>query len=164
MKIAIIYSTLIDSTEKSALLLKELINSDVLLIPVEKAKSECILKYNLIILAGSSYNSKVQTSLKIYISRNIKTLLEKPIGLYVNSDENLSIEDNLNKVFTKELIESSLISSNFVYELDSSRGNFIERRKTKKLIENNENLPSLNIEEIKKYANFINNLIEKRVD
>ena len=149
MKIAIIYSTLIDSTKKSALLLKELINSDVLLIPVENAKSECILKYNLIILAGSSYNSKVQTSLKIYISRNIKTLLEKPIGLYVNSDENLSIEDNLNKVFTKELIESSLISSNFGYELDSSIGNFIERRKTKKLIENNENLPSLNIEEIK---------------
>lgn len=164
MKIAIIYTTLIDSTKKSALLLKELINSDVLLIPVENAKSECILKYNLIILAGSSYNGKVQSSLKIYISRNIKTLLEKPIGLYVNSDENLSIEDNLNKVFTKELIESSLISSNFGYELNPSIGNFIERRKTKKLIEKSEKLPSLNIEEIKKYADFINNLIEKRVD
>lgn len=164
MKILLLYSTLIEDTKKSAILLKELIDAEVVLVPIERAKDQCLLKYNFIILAASTYNNKVQNSFKIYVSRNIKTLLGKPHALYVNSDENLSIDENLNKVFTRELIESSIISSNFGYELNPYIGNFIEKRKTKKLIENGENLPSLNIDKIKNYAYFINKLIEKRVD
>ena len=164
MKIAIIYSTLIEDTKNSAVLLKDLINADVKLIPIDNAKDVCLLRYNFIILGGSTYNNKVQGSLKRYISRNIKTLLEKPIALYVNSDENLDRYKNLNKIFTKELIESSFISSNFGYEINTDIGNFIQKRKNKKILEKNENVPHLNENEIKNYANAINDLIKKRVD
>lgn len=164
MKIAIIYSTLIEDTKKSALLLKDLINAEVKLIPIDKAKDVCLLKYNFVILGGSTYNNKVQGSFKRYISRNIKTLLEKPVALYVNSDENLDRYKNLNKVFTKELIESSFASSNFGYEMNTDIGNFIQKRKNKKILENNENIPHLNENEIRNYANAINDLISKRVD
>ena len=98
MKIAIIYSTLIEDTKKSALLLKDLINAEVKLIPIDNARDVCLLRYNYIILGASTYNNEVQGSLKRYISRNIKTLLEKPTALYVNSDENLDRYKNLNKV------------------------------------------------------------------
>ena len=164
MKIAIIYSTLIEDTKKSALLLKNLINAEVKLISIENVKDVCLLKYNLIILGVSTYNNKVQGSFKIYISRNIKTLLEKPTALYVNSDENLDRKVNLDKVFTKELIESSIICSNFGYEINTDIGNFIQKRKSKKIIEKNENIPHLNENEIRNYANRINDLIKKRVD
>ncbi len=164
MKIAIIYSTLIEDTKKSALLLKDLINAEVKLIPIENARDVCLLRYNYIILGASTYNNEVQGSLKRYISRNIKTLLEKPTALYVNSDENLDRFENLNKVFTKELIESSFISSNFGYEINTDIGNFIQKRKNKKILEKNENIPHLNENEIENYANAINDLIKKRVD
>ena len=163
MKIAIIYSTLTDDTKKSAKLLKDLINAEVVLISIKNAKDVCLLKYNFIILGASTYN-KVQNSFKIYISRNIKTLLEKPHALYVNNDENLDIKANLNKVFTTELIESSSIYSNFGYEINTDIGNFFERRKSKKIIENVDKLPTLNKNKIEEFAKIINELIEKRVD
>ena len=101
MKIAIIYSTLISDTKESAKILSKLINADVQLISIKNAKDTCLLKYNLIILGASTFNGKVQGIFKIYLSRNIKTLLEKPIALYVNSDENSDMYYNLNKVFTR---------------------------------------------------------------
>ena len=48
MKTAIIYSTLIDDTKKSAKILKELIKSDVVLKNIENVKDVCLLKYNFI--------------------------------------------------------------------------------------------------------------------
>ena len=62
------------------------------------------------------------------------------------------------------MIESSFITSNFGYEINTDIGNFIERRKSKKIIEKNENVPHLNENEIKNYANEINDLIKRRVD
>ena len=164
MKIAIIYSTLIEDSKISAKMLKELINAEVKLISIENVKDICLLKYNYIILGASTYNNKVQGSFKKYISRNIRTLLEKPHALYVNSDENLDLVTNLNKVFTTELIESSLTCSNFGYNISIDIGNFFERRKSKKIIEKNENVPSLNKGKIEEFAKIINELIEKRVD
>lgn len=165
MKIAIIYSTLIKDSKESAKILKELINSEVVLISIENVKDVCLLKYSLIILGGSTYNNKVQGLFKRYMSRNIKTLLEKPHALYLNSDENIDININLNKVFTREIIESSIVSLNFGYDINTDTGNFIERRRTKKIIEKNNNqVPSLNKRKIEEFARIINDLIRKRVD
>ena len=163
MKIAIIYSSLTEDTKKSAKLLKDFINAEVVLISIKNAKDVCLLKYNFIILGASTY-FKVQNSFKRYISRNIKTLLEKPHALYVNNDENLDMKANLNKVFTTEMIESSFICSNFGYEINTDIGNFIERRKSKKIIENVDKLPTINKNKIEEFAKIINELIEKRVD
>jgi len=164
MKTAIIYSTLIDDTKKSAKILKELIKSEVVLISIENVKDICLLKYNFIILGASTYNGMVQGSFKRYVSRNIKTLIEKPHALYVNSDENLDMMTNLDKVFSQEIIESSFVYSNFGYEINTDIGNYIQRRKSKKIIEKNDNVPILNKHKIEEFANNINNLIEKRVD
>ena len=165
MKIAVIYTTTLESTKKSCKILAGKIKADVQLIPIEKAKSECILKYNFIIIAGSALNGKVQSNLKLYISKNLKTLKEKPLGLIINCEED---KDRFNKTFTEELVNSSYINSNFGYELNPDEGNYIEKRKTNKLIsnykKNKQSLPTLNIDEINKFADYINTMIEKRVD
>lgn len=168
MKIAIIYSTSSKNTKNACKILSSKIKSNVQLIPIEKAKTACLLKYNFIILAGSAYNGKVQSALKRYISRNMKTLKEKPIALVLNCEEGIDTKDRLNKTFSEELVNSSSISSNFGYELDPEEGNFIEKRKTNKLINEykreGKNLPMLNLDEIDKFADYINNMIDKRVD
>lgn len=167
MKIAIIYSTSSRSTKKACKMLSSKINASVQLIPIEKAKTACLLKYNFIILAGSAYNGKVQSALKRYISRNMKTLHEKPIALVLNCEEGIDTRDRLNKTFTEELVDSSFINSNFGYELDPEEGNFIEKRKTNSIINSyrkeGKELPVLNVNEIDRFADYINDMITKRV-
>lgn len=80
MKIAIIYSTSSGITKKAAKILSNKIKTKIQLIPIEKAKTACLLKYDFIILAGSLYHGKVQGTLKRYISRNMGTLMEKPVA------------------------------------------------------------------------------------
>lgn len=168
MKIAIIYSTSSRTTKKACKILSSKINASVQLIPIEKAKTACLLKYNYIILAGSAYNGKVQSTLKRYISRNMKTLKEKPIALVLNCEEGIDTKERLNRTFTEELVNTSQINSNFGYELNPDEGNFIEKRKINNIIDdykkNGKELPMLNMDEIDKFADYINNMINKRVD
>ena len=165
MIIGIIYTTNNESTRKSCKILEGKLNAETQLIPIEMAKKDCLLKYNFIILAASAIGGKVQGSFKLYVSSNLKTLKGRPLGLIVNCEED---RDRFSKAFTEELLDSSYIHSNFGYELNPDYGNYIERKKTNKLIskykKNNENLPTLNIDEIDRFADDINKMIEKRVD
>ena len=153
MKIAIIYTTSNKSTKKSCKILESKLNAEIQRIPIEIAKKDCLLKYNLIILAASNNRGQVQRQM---------TLKEKPTALIVNCSEDNDIPSKLEKTFTKELLDTSYIASNFGYELDEN--NFIEKRKINKLTKNGEELPILNLNEIDKFADYINNMIEKRVD
>ena len=102
--------------------------------------------------------------MKRYIIRNIKTIKGKPIALAISCEENIDTEKIFNKIFTEEIVNSSRINSNFGYELNSNEGNFIEKMKTKSKLKNDEDIPRLNIDEIDKFSDYINNLIKQRVD
>ena len=152
MKIAIIYSTSSGITKKAAKILSNKIKAKIQLIPIEKAKTACLLKYDFIILAGSLYHGKVQG-----------TLMEKPVALFMNCDEKSNTKSHLNKTFSEQLVKSSFISSNFGYEINPDEGNFIDKIKAKKTL-SSENIPVLNMDEIDKFASYINNLIDKRIE
>lgn len=165
MKIAIIYSTNIRATKKAAKILSSKLNCQTQLIPIEKAKTACLLKYDYIILAGSINNGNVQGVLKRYISRNLKTLMEKPTALFLNCDENN--EKNFDKTFSEELVKSSFLKSNFGTEINKDEGNFFEKRYKTRMISKYEkegkNLPVLNLNEINQFADHINRVIGERI-
>lgn len=165
MKIAIIYSTNIRATKKAAKILSSKLNCQTQLIPIEKAKTACLLKYDYIILAGSINNGNVQGVLKRYISRNLKTLMEKPTALFLNCDENN--EKNFDKTFSEELVKSSFLKSNFGTEINKDEGNFFEKRYKIRMISKYEkegkNLPVLNLNEINQFADHINRVIDERI-
>lgn len=167
MKIAIIYSTNIKATKKAAKMLSSKINCKTQLISIENAKTACLLKYNYIILAGSINNGKVQSILKKYISKNLKTLMEKPTALFLNCDESKNNDGNFDKTFSKALVNSSFLKSNFGTEIDKNEGNFFEKRFKTRLISKYEkegkNLPMLNLDEIDAFANHINKIIDERI-
>ena len=106
MNIGIIYSTSKKSTKKACKILSSKLNADVKMIPIDKAKTNCILKYNFIIFVASAYNGKFQSSLKRYIIRNIKTIKGKPIALAISCEENIDTEKIFNKIFTEEIVNS----------------------------------------------------------
>ncbi len=54
MKIAIIYSTSSGITKKAAKILSNKIKAKIQLIPIEKAKTACLLKYDFIIIPWKS--------------------------------------------------------------------------------------------------------------
>lgn len=165
MKIAIIYSTNMRATKKAAKILSSKLNCKTQLIPIEKAKTACLLKYDYVILAGSINNGKVQGVLKRYISRNLKTLMEKPTALFLNCDENN--DKNFDKTFSEELVKSSFLKSNFGTEINKDEGNFFEKRYKTKMISKYEkegkNLPVLNLNEISHFADHINKVIDERI-
>lgn len=165
MKIAIIYSTNIRATKKAAKILSSKLNCQTQLIPIEKAKTACLLKYDYIILAGSINNGNVQGVLKRYISRNLKTLMEKPTAFFLNCDENN--EKNFDKTFSEELVKSSFLKSNFGTEINKDEGNFFEKRYKTRMISKYEkegkNLPVLNLNEINQFADHINRVIDERI-
>ena len=165
MQIAIIYSTNIRATKKAAKILSSKLNCQTQLIPIEKAKTACLLKYDYIILAGSINNGNVQGVLKRYISRNLKTLMEKPTALFLNCDENN--EKNFDKTFSEELVKSSFLKSNFGTEINKDEGNFFEKRYKTRMISKYEkegkNLPVLNLNEINQFADHINRVIDERI-
>lgn len=167
MKIAIIYSTSSRTTKKAAKILQNKINCKTQLIPIEKAKSACLLKYNFIILAGSINNGKVQGELKRYISRNMKTLREKPTALFINCSETGENSKNFDKTFSQELVDSSFISSNFGDEINPDEGNFFEKRSKINLLskykKEGKEIPMLNLEEIDHFANYINDMIKQTI-
>lgn len=165
MKIAIIYSTNIRATKKAAKILSSKLNCQTQLIPIEKAKTACLLKYDYIILAGSINKGNIQGVLKRYISRNLKTLMEKPTALFLNCDENN--EKNFDKTFSEELVKSSFLKSNFGTEINKDEGNFFEKRYKTRMISKYEkegkNLPVLNLNEINQFADHINRVIDERI-
>ena len=91
-----------------------------------------------------------------------------PLALVLNCEEGIDTKERLNRTFTEELVNTSQINSNFGYELNPDEGNFIEKRKINNIIDdykkNGKELPMLNMDEIDKFADYINNMINKRVD
>lgn len=160
MKIAIIYSTSNKITKKAAKILQDKLDFSTQLIPIEKAKAACLLKYNFIILGGSVNNGKVQGELKLFVSRNIRTLKERPTAIFINSIDN----ENPEKVFSKELVDSSYIFCNFGDEINLEEGSFFEKRAKNNLISKYEKegkkLPKLNLDNIDKFASYVNNKIK----
>lgn len=128
---------------------------------MKKPKTACLLKYDFIILAGSLYHGKVQGILKRYISRNMGTLMEKPVAFLWTVMKNQILKVIWTKHFQNNLLNHHLFS-NFGYEINPDEGNFIDKIKAKKTL-SSENIPVLDMDEIDKFASYINNLIDKEL-
>lgn len=165
MKIAIIYSTSSSTTKRAAEMLKGKLDCHTQLIPVQKAKNACLLKYDFIILGTSISKGRVQGEMKRFISRNMKTLKERPVGLFINSPEDN--ESNFDKAFSRELVESSLLVSDFGDEINPDEGGFLEKRGKSSLVskykKEGRKIPVLDMNEIDSFAGKINERIKRRI-
>ena len=156
MKIAIIYSTKIKATKKTSELLSNKINSETKLIAIEQAKTDCLLKYNYVILVVSIINGKVQGAIKRYISKNLKTLTEKPKALILICEDCENTEKKYNKAFSESLVNTSLLKSTveIEFEKDNSFKNYKKKDKAIRI---------LDLKKIDKIANNINKIIDNRI-
>ena len=162
MKTAIIYGTTYGTTHKVAKILSNGIKGESVRIPINKAKPACLQKYDFIIIGGSIHRGRIQSEIKQYTSRNLKTLLGKNLGLFILTNNDKDIEKYFRDSFTKGLVESARITGNFGNEIHPEKGNLITKKIMINEIENylktDEELPSLKFDKIQDFMNEINKL------
>ena len=109
---------------------------------------------------------------------NVKEIINKinkiSSELIQNDRKNISLFDLISLLEQKNIYLNKNQALQLLKYLEIQNSNsfglneFIEKVKTKRLIQKyhdkNKDLPSLNLTEIDKFANYINDMIEKRVD
>ena len=164
MKTAIIYGTTTGTSRKIAKILASSLEGEAITIPVSKAKDECLLKYDFIIIGGSIHRGRVQSSIKSYVSRNQKTLRGINYGLYLSCLSETKGEKYLIDSFGEDIVDAAFIADTFGGELNPNEGNIITRQKTKRIIkkwEDSDRTPELKINRIENFVNVINTKIRK---
>ena len=165
MKTAIIYASKTGTTRKVAKALADKIKGEVKTIPIARAESTCLLKYDFVIIAGSIHYGHIQGDLKRFVHRNAKTLKEKNYGLYIMCMFEDKADEYLRKEFSQEIVDSAFITACFGGEVNPNEGNFI----TKKLIKANlkqfeeegKEPPSIRWELVDEYADKINDKMKR---
>ena len=160
MKTGIIYASKSGNTEKIAKALAQKIKGEVKLIPISKAKSACLLKYDFIIIAGSIHYGRIQGEIKSFVNKNSKTLLGLNYGLFISCAMRENEHDYLIKSFGEEIVKSALISSSFGGELDSNQGNFVTKRMIRSI--EKQYSPSIDWELVDDFANTVNERMKKQ--
>ena len=165
MKTAIIYATKNGATRKVAKALVDMIEGEVKTIPVAKAESACLLKYDFVIIVGSIHYCRIQGDIKSFVNKNAKTLKGINYGLYIMCMFEDQCEEYMKKSFGEEIVRCAFITSCFGGELDPNEGNFITKKlikgNLKKFEEEGKEPPSIRWELVEKYADEINNRIKK---
>lgn len=162
MKTAIIYGSTYGTGRKAAKLLASKLRGEAVTIPINKAKTTCLLKYDFIVIGGTIQRGRIQSNIKQFTSRNFKTLMGINFGLFICSTVDDETDKDMNNSYSKELVKSAYITSNFGGELIPDQGNIVVRKMTRNRILSYKKrgmpLPKLKIEVIEEFANKINNL------
>ena len=165
MKTAIIYASKTGTSRKIAKALIDKIKGDVITIPIAKAKSACLLKYDFIIIAGSIHYGRIQSEIKSFVNKNSKTIQGINYGLYITCINDDKKEEYLNKSFGEETVRNALVAESFGAELNLNKGDLITKRiinaNLKRFKKENKQPPSIKWERVDEYANLINEKMKK---
>lgn len=160
MKTAIIYASKTGTTKKIAKALVDKIDGEVLTIPIARAKSACLLKYDFVIIAGSIHYGRIQGEIKSFVNKNYKTLQGINYGLYITCTNQGKAEEYLNKSFSEEIVKSAFVTACFGAEINPNKGDLITKRiinsNLKRFKKENKEPPSIDWELVDEFADKIN--------
>ena len=165
MKTAILYATKTGATRKVAEALAQKIKDEVKIIPIAKARSVCLLKYDFVIIAGSIHYGRIQSDVKSFVNKNAKTLKGINYGLYIMCMFEDQSEEYMIKEFSQEIVDCAFITACFGGEVDPNEGNFLTKKlikaNLKKFEEEGKEPPSINWKLVDEYADEINEKMMK---
>lgn len=165
MKTAIIYASKTGNTEKIAKALAKKIKGEAKTIPISRAKSACLLKYDFVIIAGSIHYGRIQGEIKSFVNKNYKTIQGINYGLFISCMYQDKAEEYLKKSFSEELVKSAIIAESLGGEVDPKKGNLITKRminsELKRLENENKEPPHIDWEKVDEFADIINERIKK---
>ncbi len=159
MKTLIAYTTKYGSVEKSANLLKNLLNDHVTVKNLKDEKIKTLELYDTVILGGSIYKGKIQPELTDFVKSNMSLLLNKKIGLFINAGESDPVkrDKQFEDSFPPKIYAHAFSKHIFGDEIDFKKLSLIEKGMLYLIKKTKESYSNLDINEINKMANEINN-------
>ncbi len=145
MKTGIFYATNHGSTKKVAEIIKEQMGTEnVDLINLKESKNPQIDDYNTIIIGGSIHAGKVQKQIKSFYNKNLDTLKNKKVGLYLCCMMEEKSKEQFDNAFSKDIQDISVSNKIIGGEFDFEKMNFIEKAIIKKVAKVDKSVSTIN--------------------
>ena len=156
MSVLLVYASSHGCTKTSAEILKEKIGSEITMINLKKEQSPDLPDFDTVIIGGSIHAGQIQKAVKTFCSKNIETLKQKTIGLYLCCMyEGEKAKEQFRNAFPPELTEHAKAKGLFGGEFDFEKMNFAERLIVKKVSGIKESVSKINKKAITKFASEI---------
>jgi menaquinone-dependent protoporphyrinogen oxidase len=160
MKSIIIYESLHGSTEKCAMLLSEILNSDTQINRLKEMDNVQLNDFDVVIIGGSIHNGLIQLRIEEFIQKNNFQLLEKPLGLYLCCmEEGETARMQFERAFPSELREKAIATGLFGGEFNLKKMGFFEKRFIRKLTGIRSSISKIDADAIWAFAEKINKVI-----
>jgi len=157
MKTAIIYSSKHGCTEKCSQTLANELSTNTTVINLDITDSIHLENYDTIILGGSIHAGMLNRSMKKFITKNLKQISEKKIGLFLCCmEEGEKAQEQFNNAFPEEIRNKAKAKGFFGGEFNFDKMNFIEKAIIKKIANIEDNLSKINYKNISQFAIEIN--------
>ena len=156
MKTLIVYATKHGSAEKCGNLVKNKLSGDVDLINLKKSSHIQLVDYDTIMIGGSIHAGKIQKRVKQFCQRNLQTLMQKKVGLFICCmEESEKAQDEFDRAFSVELRNHSSANGIFGGEFNFDRMNFIEKAIIKKVAHIDQSMSKISEEKIHRFVDQI---------
>ena len=153
MKTAIIYTTTHGCTDKCAHTLANELETSTELFNLETNKNVILSDFEAIIIGGSIHAGLINKKLKGFIDKNIDSLLEKKIGLFLccmyEGDKAL---EQFQNAFPEVIRNRAIAHGLFGGEFNFDKLNFLEKAIVKKVANVEQSVSKINYSNIKAFA------------
>lgn len=127
MSTLIIYATKHGASKKCAEMLSQKITGKVDLYNLKTEPVPNLTQYEKIIIGGSIYAGTVHKEIKEFCTKNLSTLKDKKVGLFICCMIKKDAEKQLKNAFPQELLQLATAKMSFGGEFRFSEMNFMEK-------------------------------------
>lgn len=155
--ILIAYATRFGTTEKCVYMLADILkkkNLEVEIVDLKKNKTAKLENYDLVAVGGSFVAFRMNSLVRKFIKRNLKTLLNTKTGIFMCGADG-GWEEEIKRGFPQELLDKAAAKGYFGYEMLWDKMNPMMRSIMQKASKTTENISKINTENIQKFAGEI---------
>jgi menaquinone-dependent protoporphyrinogen oxidase len=157
MKSVIIYESLHGSTEKCVKILACQIRGELEIKRLKGNEDIRISDYDLVILGGSIHHGVIQSRIERFILKNHDQLIKKNLGLFLCCmEEDDTARLQFEKAYPYDLRRKAVAAGLFGGEFNLKKMSIFEKKLTRKLTGITESVSKIKDNEIKKFAEKIN--------
>ncbi|MFW5820410.1 MAG: flavodoxin domain-containing protein [Bacteroidota bacterium] len=153
MKTLIIYISKHGTTEKVAReIAKKLKVKEKDIVNLRKERNPDINGHERIIIGGSIHAGMVQKRIKDFCGKNMDTLLDKEVGLFLSAMDKNRYKEEFNNAFPEKLRNHSKAKAVTGGEFNFEKMNFLEKAIVKKVGNVEESVSDINYSEIERFV------------
>lgn len=153
MKTIIVFCTHHGCTEKVARQIQNSLGDETTLHNLKSKNQPDLNDFNRIIIGGSIHAGQIQKKVKEFCAKNLDTLLEKELGIFICCmEEGEKAEKEMQDVFPEELLRHAKATACLGGEFNFDKMNFLEKMIVKKVAKVEQSTSNINYEAIKMFS------------